>query len=215
MKKVIVFQGDSITDNSRSKENDTFKGNGYVTMTVGELNAKEPYTYTCYNRGISGNRVVDVYARMRKDIINLKPDYLSILLGVNGVWHECNYRNGVDAQKFELVYDLMLTEIREELPNVKIMLLEPFFLPGTATHNVPECPDRLESYTREIPLRQAAVARLAKKHGAEFVPLQKIFTELEATAPCEGYWLWDGVHPTSAGHNIIKQEWLKAFERMK
>ena len=215
MNKVVLFMGDSITDCSRSRENDTFKGYGYVTMTVGELNAREPYTYTCYNRGISGNRIVDVYARMRQDLINLKPDYLSILLGVNGVWHECNYQNGVDAEKFEMVYDLLLTEIRRELPNVKIMLLEPFFLPGFATHDVPECPGRLEFYKQEIPLRQAAVARLAKKHNTVFVPLQEIFDRLEATAPGEGHWLRDGVHPTAAGHTILKNEWLKAFEQMK
>ncbi len=216
MEKVILFQGDSITDSTRDRSPGAQnRGSGYATMVTGELMAREPYTYTCYNRGISGDRVVDVYARMRKDLINLKPDYLSILLGVNGVWHECMYQNGVDAEKFELVYDLMLTEIRRELPNVKIMLLEPFFLPGSATHNIPECPDRLESYQREIPLRQAAVARLAQKHGAVFVPLQEIFFKLEATAPAEGYWLYDGVHPTAAGHEIIKQEWLKAFDRMK
>ncbi len=215
MEKVILFMGDSITDCSRKRESEDFKGYGYVSMTVGELNANEPYTYTCYNRGISGNRIVDVYARMRIDLINLKPDYLSILLGVNGVWHECNYQNGVDAEKFEKVYDMLLTEIRQALPNVKIMLLETFFLPGFATHDVPEVPGRLEFYTKEIPLRQAAVARLAKKHGTEFVPLQEIFTKLEATAPGEGYWLRDGVHPTAAGHEILKQEWLKAFQKMK
>lgn len=215
MEKVILFMGDSITDCSRNRELDYCRGYGYVTMATGVLTAREPYTYTCYNRGISGDRIVDVYARMRKDLINLKPDYLSILLGVNGVWHECNYQNGVSAEKFEKVYDMLLTEIREELPNVKIMLLEPFFLPGLATHDTPEVPGRLEYYTKEIPLRQAAVARLAKKHGTEFVPLQEIFNKLEATAPGEGYWLRDGVHPTAAGHEILKQEWLKAFDRMK
>ena len=216
MEKVILFQGDSITDSSRDRSAGAQnRGFGYATMVTSALMPKEPYTYTCYNRGISGNRVVDVYARMRIDLINLKPDYLSILLGVNGVWHECMFQNGVSAEKFEMVYDLMLTEIKQELPNVKIMLLEPFFLPGSATRNIPECPDRLEYYTREIPLRRAAVARLAEKHNAVFVPLQEIFNRLEADAPVKGCWLYDGVHPTAAGHEIIKQEWLKAFEKLK
>ena len=215
MGKVILFQGDSITDASRDRSPGAqHRGNGYATMVTGALMAKEPYAYTCYNRGISGDRIVDLYARMKVDMINLKPDYMSILVGVNGVWHECAYQNGVDAEKFERVYDMLLTELKAEFPNLKLMLLEPFFLPGSATRNIPECPDRLESYTREIPLRRAAVARLAKKHNAVFVPLQELFDRVNADAP-EGYWLWDGVHPTAAGHELIKQEWLKAFEKLK
>ncbi|MBR2937783.1 MAG: SGNH/GDSL hydrolase family protein [Oscillospiraceae bacterium] len=215
MKKVILFQGDSITDCSRNRDLDFNRGYGYATMVTGVLTAREPYTYTCYNRGISGERVVDVYARIRKDMINLKPDYISILVGVNGIWHECSEHNGVSNEKYETVYDLMLTEIKQELPNVKLMLLEPFVLHGTATEDVPECPNRWAYYQQEIVLRQQTVARLAKKHGAVFVPLQEMFTKLEAEAPAEGYWLRDGVHPTAAGHERIKQEWLKAFEKMK
>ena len=214
MSKVILFQGDSITDAGWPKPTGSHLGFGYAHMVTGTLGAKEPYQYTFYNRGISGNRIVDLYARMKVDMINLKPDYMSILVGVNGVWHECSQKNGVDAVKFERVYDMLLTELKEELPNLKLMLLEPFFLPGTATQDIPECPNRLAYYTEQIPLRRAAVARLAEKHNAVFVPLQELFNKLNADAP-EGYWLWDGVHPTPAGHDIIKQEWLKAFEKMK
>lgn len=215
MEKVILFQGDSITDAGRNYQSEHNKGFGYANMVTGALGVQEPYAYTFYNRGISGNRVVDLYARIKSDMINLKPDYISILVGVNGVWHECTQKNGVDAEKFEMVYDLMLTELKRDLPGLKIMLLEPFFLPGPATEDTPEYPGRLAYYTKEMPLRQAAVARLAEKHGAVFVPLQELFTNAEATAPEQGYWLRDGVHPTPAGHELIKREWLKAFEQMK
>lgn len=215
MGKVILFQGDSITDSGRDKQSDNFKGYGYVTMVTGALGTASPYQYTTYNRGISGNRVVDLYARIRKDMINLKPDYISILVGVNGIWHECSEHNGVSSEKFELVYDLMLTELKQALPDVKIMLLEPFVLHGSATEDIPECPDRWAYYQKELPLRRQAVARLAEKHGALFVPLQEMFWEAEAQAPAPGYWLRDGVHPTAAGHDLIKQAWLKAFEQIK
>lgn len=215
MGKVILFQGDSITDCGRDRSPGAqHRGNGYATMVTGALSAQEPYKYTCYNRGISGNRVVDLYARIREDMINLKPDYISILVGVNDVWHERAYKNGVDAEKFEMVYNLMLEELKRDLPNVKIMILEPFVLPGSATENNPENPDRWDYFRREVDLRRAAAKRVAEKQGALFVPLQELFDKVNADAP-EGYWLWDGVHPTAAGHELIKREWLKAYEQMR
>ena len=215
MGKVILFQGDSITDTSRSRDNNWYLGHGYATMVSGALGAKEPYQYTCYNRGISGNRIVDLYARMKVDLINLKPDYLSILMGINGVWHEASSQNGVDAKKFEMVYNLLISEVKEALPNVKIMLLEPFVLHGTATMDLPEKPNRWEHFRTETPLRREATKRVAEKQNVLFVPLQELFDKAEATAPGEGYWLYDGVHPTAAGHELIKQAWLEAFEKIR
>ena len=87
MKKVL-FMGDSITDAMRDKDSDAYMGAGYATMAAGVLGRKEPYAYEFMNRGISGNRIVDLHARIRKDMINLQPDYISILIGVNDVWHE-------------------------------------------------------------------------------------------------------------------------------
>lgn len=215
MSKVILFQGDSITDCIRSRENDNYRGSGYATMVSGALGAKDPYMYTFINRGISGNRVVDLYARIRKDMINLKPDYISILIGVNDVWHEVSYQNGVDAEKFELVYNLLIEELKRDLPGVKIMLLEPFVLPGSATCNTEECPARWEYFQKETALRGEATRRVAEKQNVMFVPLQELFDKVNADAPADGYWLADGVHPSAAGHELIKNAWLEAFEQMK
>ena len=210
-KKVILFQGDSITDCGRNREVSTSRGIGYPHLVSAHLMASEPCRYDCFNRGISGNRVVDLYARIRKDMINLKPDYISILIGINDVWHEYEQQNGVDAEKFELVYNLMIEELKRDLPGVKIMILEPFVLPGSATENTPEHPNRWEYFLGETKLRQAAAKRVAEKHGLPFVPLQYIFDKVNADAPANGYWLRDGVHPSAAGHELIKNEWLKAF----
>ena len=128
MAKVILFQGDSITDAGRSRDNDLLTGTGYVRLTEAELGCTYPLLYTCYNRGISGNRIVDVYARIKADIINLAPDYMSILIGINDVWHEYTRQNGVSAEKFERIYDMLIHEIKEALPDIKIMILEPFVL---------------------------------------------------------------------------------------
>ena len=215
MEKIILFQGDSITDTYRSKENDWYKGHGYATMVSGVLGAKEPYRYRFHNRGISGNRVVDLYARIRVDIINLKPDYVSILIGINDVWHEVSAGNGVDARKFEMVYNLLVSEIKEALPDTKIMLLEPFVLEGSATADTPGRPDRWAYFREETALRREATRRVAEKQNVLFVPLQAQFDKAEADAPAKGYWLYDGVHPTAAGHELIKQAWLEAFEKIK
>ncbi len=215
MSKVVLFYGDSITDCGRNREiHEKNTGCGYPTMVMGELGAKEPYQYTFHNRGISGNRVVDLFARIKVDAINLKPDYMSVLVGVNDAWHEYAVQNGVSAEKYELVYDLMLKELEEALPGIKFIILEPFVLPGEVTCNTESCPDRWEYLDKEVKLRAAAAKRVAEKHGAVFVPLQEMFDKVNADAPM-GYWLRDGVHPTAAGHTLIKEKWLEAFEKIK
>lgn len=214
MEKIILFQGDSITDAGRNKETHVHMGYGYATMVAGELGANNPYGYRFYNRGISGNRVVDLFARMKSDMVNLKPDIMSILIGVNDVWHEYTRQNGVSAEKYELVYGLMIEELRRELPKLKIMILEPFVLPGSATENTKEHPNRWEYFRDEVKLRAEAAKRIAQKYDLLFIPLQDTFTAANVDAPYDGYWLRDGVHPTAAGHTLIKCAWIKAFESM-
>lgn len=215
MEKIIVFQGDSITDAGRDREKDVSVGRGYANLVKAHLGANEPYQYRFYNRGVSGNRIVDLYARIKQDMINLKPDYMSILIGVNDVWHEYTRQNGVSAEKYEMVYGLMIQELQEALPNLKLFILEPFVLPGAATENTEEHPARWEYFREEVALRAQAAERVAKKYNLPFVPLQKMFDDANATAPESGYWLADGVHPSAAGHELIKQQWLKAFEELK
>lgn len=214
-KKVILFQGDSITDCCRDRNNTFDLAKGYPNLVMATLNVDEPYTYTAYNRGISGDRIADLYARIRKDMINLKPDYISILVGINEVWHGYAYDNGADEKKFEMIYGLLIEELQRELPGVKIFMFEPFYLHGSATCSSDATPGRWEYYLREAPLRQATAKRVAEKYGLLFVPMQKLFEEAEATAPHEGYWLYDGVHPTEAGHELLKRQWLKAFAAIK
>lgn len=214
MRKIVLFQGDSITDASRMREVPGSLGTGYANYVAGELGMDAPYQYKFYNRGISGNRIVDLYARIKQDMINLKPDYMSILIGVNDVWHEYSYQNGVSAEKFEMVYDLLIRELKQELPDTKIMILEPFVLPGSKTENTEEFPDRWDFFSAEVPLRAQAARRIAQKYDLPFVPLQAAFDKANADAPRDGFWLYDGVHPSAAGHTLIKRAWLEAFKNL-
>ena len=98
----VMFQGDSITDVGRNTERGSLQsiGQGYPLICTAKLTASFPGKYKIENRGVSGNRIVDVYARIKRDLWNLEPDYLSCLIGVNDVWHEVGHQNGVDAPRF-------------------------------------------------------------------------------------------------------------------
>ena len=215
MPKLILFQGDSITDCGRNREDNTSTGVGYVHMVKGQLGYEHPGKYEFINRGNGGNQIVDVYARIKRDIINLKPDYMSLLIGVNSVGQELGVRrSGLSAEKFEKIYDMLIGEILEALPNIKIMILEPFVFEATATTATEAEPERWNYFRTEVPLRAAAARRIAEKYDLPFVELQNKFDCACKQAPAS-YWLRDGVHPTSMGHWIIKNEWMKAFQEMQ
>ncbi len=204
----ILFQGDSITDAGRSREDNYNLGRGYPLLVEAELGLKEPAKYEFLNRGISGNRIVDLYARIKADIINLKPDVMSILIGVNDVWHELSDNpNGVSADKFFKIYSMLIDEVMEALPNIKIMILEPFVLKACSTEG------RWEEFDTEVRKRAAMAKKVAEKYGLPFIPLQEGFDELCKSAP-ESYWLGDGVHPTPKGHAFIKNQWLACFNTL-
>lgn len=200
----ILFQGDSITDAGRNREDDKYGGMGYPTLIAAQMGFEYPQCYEFLNRGISGNRVVDLLARVKQDIINLNPQILSILVGVNDVWHEISRQSGVDADQYEVIYDLLVGQIKKALPEIKIMILEPFVLRGTAIE------ETWDFFRKEVEERAARAECIAKKHGLTFVPLMKCFDEMAQKAPAS-HWLIDGVHPTAAGHELIKREWVKAF----
>lgn len=204
--KTILFQGDSITDAGRSREDDNNLGGGYPHLVKATLGFEHPEEYKFINRGISRNRVVDLYARIKVDIINLKPDVMSILIGVNGVWLEFAIQNGVDAEKYYKIYSMLIEEIQAALPDIKIMILEPFTLCGDGNRNY------YEDFRAEVEKRAEKAKQIAEKYNLTFIPLQKKLDEADKIAP--GYWLRDGVHPTEMGHELIKREWIKAFQTL-
>ena len=205
--KKILFQGDSITDAGRSRDNDMQTGHGYPTLVKASLGFDCHGEYEFINRGISGNRIIDLLARVKCDIINLKPDVMSILIGVNDVWHEAVYQNGISTEKYEKYYCMLIEEIKQALADIKIIILEPFVLKGSATE------EYWDVFRPDVEQKAAAARRVAQKYNLKFVELLKPFDELYEKEPM-GYWLMDGVHPTSFGHEFIKREWIKAFNEI-
>ena len=151
--------------------------------------------------------MVDLYARIKSDCINLRPDYLSILIGVNDVLYEAAYSNGVSAEKFEKVLRIMLKEIQEELPTTKIILMEPFVFLGSSTAQ------NWGFISKEVPKRAEAVRRIAQDIKIPCIRLQEIFERNFENAP-QTYYVRDGVHPTIVGHGLVAREWKRIFDRI-
>ncbi len=207
--KTILFQGDSITDVGRDRDNIGDLGKGYPNLVAATLGFENPEKYTFIDKGISGNRIVDIYARIKVDIINLKPDVMSILIGVNDVWHEYDWNNGISTEKFDKLYRMLLDEVKAALPNIKIMILEPFCLLGPATEKNWD-----NGFDADVKSKAAVAKKVAADYNLPFISLQDKFDEAAKNTE-NTYWLFDGVHPTTAGHELIKREWIKAFETLK
>ena len=200
----ILFQGDSITDCGRGRDvgpANSALGAGYVQMLAGRLLCDHPERkFEIYNRGISGNRIVDLYARWKIDALNMAPDIISILVGVNDTWHEHGSRNGVEVPRYAKIYRDLLSWTKEALPEVKLVLCEPFVLHCGAVN---------EAWLPEVAQRREVVGALAADFNATLVPCQSLFDAAAKRAEPQ-YWLGDGVHPTYAGHALMADAWIQA-----
>ena len=202
----IVFFGDSITDANRDRQNDEFLGGGYAAMVKNQLCVNEPYENTYFNRGIGGNRIVDLYAQIN-GVTNLNPDVMSILIGVNDVWHKFYANpNGVKTEKFERVYSMLIDEIKEANPDVKIMILEPFVLRGTGTE------EYYSEFRADVEDKAKASRRIAEKYNLPFVELQSDFDRLY-NQDYPATFVVDGVHPSPAGHTLIANKWIETYNK--
>ncbi|MBQ4082485.1 MAG: lysophospholipase [Clostridia bacterium] len=206
--KTVLFQGDSITDCGRNRADSNSLGYGYPLLAASLMNEKYAGEYQFLNRGISGNRSTDLYARIKSDIINLKPDYMSILIGVNDVWHDVARQDGVAPEKFERILRMLLDEVLQELPELKIFFIASFFT-GDALleQHGPIFPDRVAE-------NAAIVKRVAADYGMPCIDAQALFDEACTRAPAT-YWTAEGVHPTYAGHALLAKAWIEQFEQMR
>lgn len=218
--KTILFQGDSITDCGRSRDIQIAASQlpgafapSYPFLVSSSLALDEPGAYKFINRGIGGNRIVDLYARIKIDLINLAPDYMSILLGINDVWHEINNKNGVATPKFERVYRMILDEVYEALPNIKILLYTPYVLQGSATVNADD-PKKWEFFRDGCAEKADAIKRIAKDYPVGLCETQPLFDAAEGVVAADQL-LIDGVHPGLAGAQILARGFKDWFKTVK
>ena len=201
---VVLFQGDSITEGGRWPGDDQnhIMGQDYAYMLAGEIGLTYPERGLSFiNRGVSGNTVVDLEKRWQADTLDLKPDVLSLMVGVNDTF----YSNGETVETYEAAYDRLIAGTLKQYPGMKIVLGESFILP------VRSYAEGYEAKRAELKTRQAVVYRLAEKYHLPVVPYQAVFDEASKRAPAQT-WSWDGVHPTYAGHALMAEAWLKTVD---
>ena len=205
---VILFQGDSITDAGRDREkqlaNDASSfGNGYAHLLASWLlEEMAGEDLKIYNRGISGNKVYQLAERWDADCLDLKPDVLSILIGVNDYWHKRNGNYDGTPQIYETDYRKLLTRTKEALPDVKLVICQPFILTNTSAVD--------EGWVEPFSVYQRIAARMAEEFDAVWVPFQEAFNRaIEVAHPT--YWAHDGVHPSMAGSQLMANTWLEAI----
>jgi lysophospholipase L1-like esterase len=198
---LILFQGDSITDCGRSRTEATSLGNGYAMMAAAWLSAAHPGAgWRFLNRGISGNRAKDLRARWQTDCLDLKPDWVSILIGINDTWRRFDRSDPTTTEAYEADYRFILQQTKDS--GARLIICEPFLLP------IPQ--DRV-AWRADLDPKIAVARKLAREFAAVYVPLDGAFAAAATQQPMEA-WAPDGVHPTPAGHALIAQTWLHAVQ---
>ena len=201
----VLFQGDSITDARRDRRtqgqanNPRAMGDGYPMLIGCELLRDHPTLgLRVFNRGISGNKVPDLQARWQADCLDMKPSVLSILIGVNDIWHKLNGRYEGTVADYQREFTELLTETRQALPKTTIVVCEPFVL---------RCGAVKENWFPEFDERRAAAKEVATAAKTLWVPFQTMFDEAVAAGSQPQYWAADGVHPSMAGHSLMAKAW--------
>lgn len=231
-KDVVLFSGDSITDGNRGRSMDCnhIMGHGYQFILAAKM-AYENFERMpkFVNKGYSGATTARLLETWQEDVLDNAPTVLSILVGTNdGLFGFLENRSLEEVEKsFEENLGRMIELTRKSLPQTKIIVCEPFYFPlskdDLSYRNTPhvECepdhgrPDADESseamkYKSEaIQLVRAAAKRIAADSADVFVPLYDKFAEKIASSETQ-YFMWDGTHPSIAGHMLIAEEWLKA-----
>ncbi len=206
---IILFQGDSITDSGRKKDDMNYNaagafGNGYALIAASELLWKgADKNLKIYNKGISGNKVYQLAERWQADALDLKPNVLSILVGVNDFWHTLVRDYKGTAKTYNDDYVTLLNRTKDKLPDVEFIIGEPFAVTGIKSVD--------EKWYPVFNEYRAAAKEIANQFSATFIPYQSVFDKAQKTAPGV-YWTSDGVHPTLAGARLMAAAWLEAVK---
>jgi lysophospholipase L1-like esterase len=210
--KVVLFQGDSITESARTKRKENTPndpeslGSGYVLLAAGAL--LDEYSNIrpiIYNRGISGNKVFQLAERWDKDCIELKPNLISILVGVNYFWNipDGAYKGALEIYQND--YLALLERTKKALPEVTLVICEPFAL---------KCGVVNQKWFPAFDGYRDAAKKVAAEFKTIFVPFQSAFDKVVENSPPQ-YWAADGVHPTLAGSHLMAKTWLKTVFGIK
>ncbi len=190
MTKTILFFGDSITDANRDRNDLLSLGSGYVNMLSHRLEG-----HKVINLGISGNRTHDLVSRLH-EVVHESPDIISILIGINDVWHKHEWQIETNTNEFKCHMTTILDALKASLQKAHVILVSPFILPMGAY-----LPGMRPDLDEEIRI----LSDLSTRYQIPFVPLDSVFFEAMRTTPMEAL-TFDGVHPTELGHKVIADQ---------
>ena len=184
--KTILFQGDSVTDCGRDREDPDGLGEGYP-FYVGQLLPGA----RLFNRGISGHRAKDLVARWQEDCLDLRPDTVSILIGINDVWRRYDSNDPTSDEAYEASYRKLLEPLRGK----SLLLIAPFLLDVSAG---------VTAMRADLAGKHAVVCRLAREYGAVLLDADDLFRcAVRDTGNPPAHYAEDGVHPTKEGHKLL------------
>ncbi|MGC9212578.1 MAG: SGNH/GDSL hydrolase family protein [Athalassotoga sp.] len=206
---IVLFQGDSITDYMRKREDPDDLGNGYPFFVSALWNIEHPGINVKFlNRGISGNRVRDLKSRWTKDCIDLKPTVVSILIGINDTWRRFDSNDPISVEDFERDYRFILDKVKEI--GSKIVILEPYLIESVKSERTPN----KEAWRIDLDPKIHVVRKLALEYKAIFIPLDGIMAGY-CSSKDPLFWSYDGVHPTVNGSVLIAKKWIEYVERFE
>ena len=225
----VVFIGDSVTDGGWGRSSDLGRpaaernlkdlnhiyGHSYMIFCASHYQTSQPERpLEFFNRGISGDDLARIEARWDDDALALEPDVLSLLVGINDTYLHVRNHAGeeFDFAGWESRYRALLDRARQANPSLRIMLGTPFIArvgKNGAADNYPVC----ESIVARL---DDIIVRVAADYGAAVVRYDQMFAALAEQYPAvdAGHWIWDGIHPTAAGHRLMAERWIAAFDSL-
>lgn len=197
---VVLFQGDSVTDCGRNREDLYDLGVGYPLVISSLLYHKlAGMNVTFLNKGISGNRSCDLVARWKEDCLDLKPTVVSIMIGINDTWRGFDSNDPTSCEAYEANYRKILEQTAAL--GARIIMMEPYVLPN---------PEDRKAWRADLDPKIQVCRHLAKEFGAILVPTDGLMNAGFIATP-DTYYSKDGVHPTYAGHGLIAEGWCRAI----
>ena len=201
---IVLFQGDSITDCGRDRNDESSLGTGYVKLIADKYNCFYPESNVKFiNKGVSGDRVHNLIERYVDDFMDINPDFISIMVGINDVWRRYDSQDPSTVDSYRDHYEYLLKMIKTHMPDTGILIIDPFLV-----HTKPE----LLIWHEDLDPKIQAVRSLAQKYADFYLPLDGIFASRCVKKYKNEDLAEDGVHPTPLGHSIIADEILKLLE---
>lgn len=198
----LLFIGDSITDVGRNREEYDNLGHGFPLMIAAYLQALYPEKRLNFlNRGIGGDTLIDLKNRWEEDCLDVNPDIVTILIGINDTWRNPHPEKKVsddEINEFEANYRYLLKTLLHRTDS-KVILMEPFVLPYPKDRMI---------WREDLDKRIQIVRKMAREYQTELIPLDGLMNAVGIKNGFSYYTGEDGVHPTNAGHGTIAKFWL-------